>query len=58
MEVVQPVTDTLSQVETWPAFAKYVFDKFWPYLAVALPAFLGGWVIKRPRFLERKKEPG
>lgn len=43
-----------SSPETWIGFARYVFDKAWPLLSVALASFLGGLAIKRPRMLRRK----
>lgn len=42
-----------SNPETWIGFARYVFDKAWPYLSVALASFLSGLAIKRPRALRK-----
>jgi hypothetical protein len=60
MDVAQPVTDTLiiSDPKTWVDFAFYVFDKFWPLVAAAVPGFLAGWLgVNKPAWMQKKAPP-
>lgn len=48
-------TAITSDPKTWVDFAFYVFDKFWPFLAAAVPSFLAGWLgVNKPQFMQKK----